>query len=245
MHHTAMTNCKHFFDCYGDSLPVGDGVTVVDIGSQDVNGSLRDVTPGHFKYVGVDMVPGRGVDIVLNDPYTLPFESESVDVVLSSSCFEHSEMFWVLFLEVLRILKPSGLFYLNVPSNGNFHRYPVDCWRFYPDGGGALATWARHNGFNAVLLESYISRQDQDIWNDFVGVFLKDETNARLFPNRVTSRFASFDNGVSYGSPHILNFTELPEDRRNIRRLVRSAVAELVRRRLKIGRRLTADDIPV
>ena len=34
------------------------------------------------------------------------------------------------------------LFYLNAPSNGEFHRYPVDCWRFYPDAGGALGDLA-------------------------------------------------------------------------------------------------------
>jgi SAM-dependent methyltransferase len=70
--------------------------------------------------------------------YKLPFADGSVDVVLSSSCFEHSEFFWLLFLEILRVLRPEGLFYLNAPSNGPFHRYPVDCWRFYPDSGNAL-----------------------------------------------------------------------------------------------------------
>ena len=32
------------------------------------------------------------------------------------------------------MLRPAGLFYLNAPSNGDFHRYPVDCWRIMPDG---------------------------------------------------------------------------------------------------------------
>ena len=46
---------------------------------------------------------------MLTDPYHLPFESNSLDVVVSSSCFEHSEMFWLLFLEIMRVLKPEGL----------------------------------------------------------------------------------------------------------------------------------------
>src|SRR4051812_31051622 len=103
MHHTAMMNCKRFFDCYGAYFPMKEPATVVDIGAQNLNGSLRDVTPEHFKYIGADMVSGNGVDIVLNDPYTLPFESASADIVLSSSCFEHSEMFWLSFLEIMRI----------------------------------------------------------------------------------------------------------------------------------------------
>jgi SAM-dependent methyltransferase len=245
MHHTAMMNCRRFFDRYGESVPMKDGVTVVDIGAQDVNGSLREVTPGHFTYIGVDMVTGKGVDIVLDDPYSLPLESESADIVLCSSCFEHSEMFWLLFLEIMRVLKPTGLFYMNAPSNGAFHRYPVDCWRFYPDTGNALVTWARRNGINASLLESYTSRQDQDHWNDFVAVFLKDKTHASLYQDRVTSTFCNFDNGFSYGNPHIINFTVEPEDRRKIRLPFRYAIAQLVRRRLKISRRVAINEVRV
>ena len=121
MHPSAMRNAKEFFDCYSPSLNRKE-VRVVEIGSQDVNGSLRSVCPATFEYVGVDFVPGNGVDLVLDDPYLLPFASESADIIVSSSCFEHSEMFWVLFLEIMRVLKKDGLFYLNAPSNGDFHR---------------------------------------------------------------------------------------------------------------------------
>jgi SAM-dependent methyltransferase len=121
-------------------------------------------------------------------------------------------MFWVLFLEVLRILKPSGLFYLNAPSNGSFHRFPVDCWRFYPDSGNALVKWARKSGFDPALLESYVSYQNRDVWNDFVGVFVKDAGSASLHPNRILHRFKAFYNGIVTGQDGILNFKDPPED---------------------------------
>lgn len=140
MHPTAMSNFISFFDVYSKSFPQTRDTRVVEIGSQDVNGSLRSVVPSGFDYVGVDFQEGKGVDIVLDDPYSLPFQSNSVDIVLSSSCFEHSEMFWLVFLQVMRMLKPDGIFYLNAPSSGDFHRYPVDCWRFYPDSGRALVS---------------------------------------------------------------------------------------------------------
>jgi len=168
MHPTAMLNGKMFFDVYGARMATG---TVVDVGAQDVNGSLREVCPPHLNYVGVDFVAGTGVDVVLDDPYRLPFADASVDVVVSSSCFEHAEMFWLPFLEIMRVLKSPGLFYLNAPSNGEYHRYPVDCWRFYPDSGKALTTWACRSGYDAVLLESYTCKQIGDVWNDFVAAF--------------------------------------------------------------------------
>ena len=205
MHPTALNNSQNFFDTYADAFDSNTNVRIVEIGSQDVNGSLRSTAPSNFEYVGVDFVAGKGVDVILTDPYTLPFEDDSADIILSSSCFEHSEMFWLVFLEILRVLKPKGLLYLNVPSNGDFHRYPVDCWRFYPDSGRALVTWAKRNGINAALLESYTSLQAKDAYNDFVGVFLKDEDQVSAFPYRILDKKTDVYNGLIYGSNEFFN----------------------------------------
>ena len=203
MHPTAMNNCKSFFDTYSKCFTQSKETKVVEIGSQDVNGSLRSVTPSEFEYVGVDFQTAKGVDIVLDDPYSLPFDNESVDIVLSSSCFEHSEMFWLVFLEVMRILKPAGIFYLNAPSSGNFHRYPVDCWRFYPDSGRAMVSWSKRNGLNAQLLESYIQKGGG--WQDFVGVFVKDDLYESKFPGRILDIKKDFENGLLRNSTDFLN----------------------------------------
>lgn len=190
---------------------------MIEIGSQDVNGSLRSTCPSHFEYIGVDFVQGKGVDVVITDPYSLPFDSESADLLISSSCFEHSEMFWLVFLEILRILKPGGIFYLNAPYNGGFHRFPVDCWRFYPDSGRALITWAKRNGINAQMLESYTSNQvPEDTWNDFVAVFVKDENMASLFPHRILDTKADITNGLVIGSDQFRNLTVWPEDKKKL-----------------------------
>jgi len=213
MHQTAMANAALFFQTY---VPQGEGKVVVEIGSQDVNGSIRQVAPSGVKYIGVDFVQGNGVDVILDDPYSLPFEDESVDVCACSSVFEHSEMFWMLFLEILRILKPNGLFYLNVPSNGDFHRYPVDCWRFYPDSGKALITWAKKNAFSPCMLESFISTQVGDIWNDFVAVYLKDEINAQEYPSRILHTKTDFINGFEMNREEILRYSRYAEDQKKL-----------------------------
>jgi SAM-dependent methyltransferase len=193
MHPTAMSNGKSFFECYGTYFPSNEDVLVVEIGSQDVNGSLKEVCPSHFKYTGVDFVAAKNVDVVLTDPYSLPFENDSVDIVITSSCLEHSEMFWLVFTEVLRILKPHGLFYLNVPSRGGYHRYPHDCWRFYPDSGMALINWGKRNGFNPSLLESYT--QTDGGWGDFVAVFIKEASLIDRYPDRVINNKHDYING--------------------------------------------------
>lgn len=230
MHHSALHNCQQFFETYGESInSLAPIAHVVEIGSQDVNGSLRTLCPDQFKYTGVDFVAGKGVDLILDDPYKLPFESESVDVVLSSSCFEHSEMFWLLYIEIMRILKPTGIFYLNVPSNGELHRWPVDCWRFYPDSGRALITWAKRNGMNPQLLESYTSTQIGDQWNDFVAVFLKNEANTEKYPYRILHKKTDYSNGLLSGEHDFSNMSVMPEDKKKL-----AVINQIIDNKLKV-----------
>jgi len=215
VHRTAITNAKLFYDVYVQ--PLGE-VTVVEIGSQNVNGSIRDQFAG-VKYVGLDFARARGVDIVLDDPYSFPFADNEVDVVVSSSCFEHSEFFWLTFVEAIRILKPGGLFYLNAPSNGPVHGYPVDCWRFYPDSGRALARWAVRQGHDVVELESYTSDHAGGYLNDYVAVFLKDSSQLDRHPNRILPRIKDYSNGRQHGVEAISNKQQLTEDQRAMRAL--------------------------
>lgn len=195
MHRSAMAHGSLFFRTYVDAQAAP---RVVDIGAMDVHGSLRSVAPVHARYVGVDMAAGPGVDVVLADPYRLPFDDGSVDVVVSSSCLEHAEFFWLTLLEIMRVLAPHGLAYLNVPSNGAFHRYPVDCWRFYPDSGLALARWARRHAYEAVLLESFVGDQDADQWNDFVCVLLRDQGQVARHPHRMLHGLRHYTNGLCH-----------------------------------------------
>ena len=87
MHKSARDFGKLFFDTY---LYQSSGLKILDIGAQDVNGSLRSLAPKNNEYVGVDFCEANGVDIVLDDPYVLPFEPETFDVIVSTSCYEHS-----------------------------------------------------------------------------------------------------------------------------------------------------------
>lgn len=215
MHDTALAHGKLFFDTYVGSSE-GKSV-IVDVGSQDVNGSLRCVAPGGAEYVGVDFQKARGVDLVMTDPYSIPIVSNTADICVTSSCIEHSEFFWLLFLDMLRILKPSGLLYINVPSNGAFHQYPVDCWRFYPDSGLALQNWARKSGTNCAMLESFVGDQGRNGWNDFVAVFVKDETEAGRYPKRMLNTAKAFTNGRVYGEHTIIRPRKVQEDQADLR----------------------------
>jgi len=203
MHNTAMEFGRIFFETYAKEAQ---GRSIVDIGAQDVNGSLRSVAPPNCKYTGVDFAVGKGVDVVITDPYSLPFEENSFDFCVSSS--------WLLFNEIMRILKPNGVLFINVPSNGNVHRYPVDCWRFYPDSGMALQNWGRRSGYKTILLESFTGKQKGDVWNDFIAVFLKDERCAQEYSRKMRESVPDHANGFVYGSPVVSNPSAWQEDQK-------------------------------
>ena len=198
-----MNHARLFFETYA----LEKNLNIVEIGSQDVNGAIRDLQPVTSTYTGYDYVDGKGVDHVVSHPYKLPIEDETVDILVSSSCYEHSSMFWMNFLEAMRILKPNGRYYINAPSNGVFHRFPVDCWRFYPDSGTALSNWGRISGYERCeLLESFIGEKDDTGFNDFVAVFIKDSNYANMYPARIIDKITGYTNGIKKGVPEIINF---------------------------------------
>jgi len=159
-------NCKH----------LGDDSVVVDFGSLDVNGTLKPIFAKH-KYVGIDMEAGPNVDII-SSTHEVALPDAYADVIVSTSCFEHDPMFWLSFLEMCRLLKPGGLIYINAPSNGPYHAYPLDCWRFYLDSWKALLMWAGKNGYTLELVNHYIDKKNAHTdpvskWEDSVGIFKK------------------------------------------------------------------------
>lgn len=172
MHDSALRIGKAFLSSYVEARAGGD-IAILDVGGLNVNGTLRSVADSQWRYVSVDISPGDGVDIVLDDPYTLPFPDESFDVALSTSCFEHDAMFWLTFLEMSRVTKEGGFVYLNAPSNGPVHRYPIDAWRFYPDASLALLKWSDRSGMPMTLCESFVANSEKDGWSDFVAIFKK------------------------------------------------------------------------
>ena len=167
MHQSALNNGQKFVLKY---LNEKEKLNVLDVGSYDVNGTLKPLFDRDgWSYVGMDVSAGPNVDIVSTDTSRFPFEDQSFDAIISTSCFEHDEAFWVTFSEMVRVLNKGGHIYLNAPSTGPYHGFPGDCWRFYKDAWAALA-----KGHDEItLLEQYIDTTE--IFQDNVGVFLKAE----------------------------------------------------------------------
>ena len=235
MHDSARKTALAFFDEYSLHGPI----EVLEIGAINVNGGLRESFSDEMRWVGVDLKSGAGVDVVLNDPYALPFADKEFDVAIATSVFEHDEMFWLSFLEMVRVVRKGGFVYLCSPSNGNIHRYPVDCYRFYPDAGAALAKWARRSGYEITLLESFVLRQDASQWNDWCAIyFIGDKNEAPAFSNRLTKKLKPYSIGVGEMSLEELPAEEPTQDQRDLHRLTLKTYRALLELPVRLSRRI-------
>jgi len=170
MHYTSLISGKSFSETYG----INNGL-VVDIGGRNVNGSLREFFEEKgMRFVCVDMEADPSVDIVIPPGEKLPFDDASVDLIVSTSCFEHDPCFWITFREMTRIIKPTGFIYINAPTKGYYHGYPGDNWRFFSDAGQALAYWSGKQMSNEDVYPVKVIETFNilgECWNDFVCVW--------------------------------------------------------------------------
>ena len=145
---------------YAAAMP-GDSISVLDVGSYDVNGSYRNLfANSRYRYTGLDMAAGPNVDLVLPAYDWSSLRDDAFDIVISGQAFEHVEFFWVTMGQMARVLKPNGLLCLIAPTKEIAeHRYPVDCYRFFTDGMVALARYvsltilhSQHAGMDAIVI---------------------------------------------------------------------------------------------
>jgi SAM-dependent methyltransferase len=202
MHVSSYMKFEAFLDRYlgegGSSAPR----SVLDVGSAAYIGHTTYRTPAEnrgLRYVGLDMQPGHNVDIVSAKPVVYAeVPTESHDFIVSGQTFEHNPFFWVSFCEMARILKQGGVMLVVAPSAGQVHRYPFDCWRYYPD------SWMALCAISGLRLEEVLFEPDEhrglvngSRWRDSAVVARKptfgSEQEARAFYARLAGFTAPFE----------------------------------------------------
>ena len=89
---------------------------VLEIGSYNINGTVRDLFK-NCDYTGIDVAPGKGVDIVCTgEKYNAP--ENSFDHCISSECFEHNPEWVATFSNMIRMTRPQGLLIMTCATTG-------------------------------------------------------------------------------------------------------------------------------
>ena len=146
------------------------GKGIIEVGSCDVNGSLRSVIEPlkPRKYVGVDVAEGPGVDQI-GDATNLfqHFDFGSFDMLIATEVLEHVKDWRKAITNFKHLIRTGGVLVITVPSIGcGFHGYPEDHWRFQISDMKAI--------FSDFIIE--------ELWQSpsIEGVFLKAKKPANL-----------------------------------------------------------------
>jgi SAM-dependent methyltransferase len=105
-----------------------DPLDVVEFGSCNMNGSARDAYPQAKSWLGIDIQPGPGVDIVA-DAATWDTD-QRFDVCICAEAFEHTPAWRDIIATAHRVLRDGGLFLASCATNRRPPHSAVD--------GGAL-----------------------------------------------------------------------------------------------------------
>jgi hypothetical protein len=100
---------REFFTELQDEFPeMFFDVSVLEIGSLNINGTVRDFFDA-TKYVGVDVAVGSGVDVVAQGQ-ELEYADNSFDVAVSAECFEHNPYWLETFDNMVRMSRKFVVF---------------------------------------------------------------------------------------------------------------------------------------
>jgi SAM-dependent methyltransferase len=110
------------------------GKRILEVGSYDVNGTVRDIITRHSpsEYIGVDISHGPSVDVICDvGRLEERFGESSFDVVISTEMLEHVRDWRGAVTNLKKVMRPGAELLLTTRSHGfQFHGYPADYWRF-------------------------------------------------------------------------------------------------------------------
>lgn len=118
------------------AFPSGTFGRVLEIGSRDINGSVRGaIEPFATEYIGIDIAEGPGVDRIMSVHEIIGhFGSEAFDFVISTETLEHLERWQVAIWQMKATTKVDGRILLTTRMPGfPYHaQWGEDYWRFTP-----------------------------------------------------------------------------------------------------------------
>lgn len=111
--------------------PAAGGLTILDIGGRDVNGTLRHLFTGQsVSYRVLDALPGVNVDIVANAAGWVP--DQAYDLVLCTEVFEHTPDWPEIVKTAGLALRPGGRLIITCAGPGRAPHSAIEATALQP-----------------------------------------------------------------------------------------------------------------
>jgi len=110
---------------------------ILEIGSKIVNKGVQTNEDEFFKervYIGLDLEPGIGVDVIADATEWIPFKDGAFKTILCFDTLEHVDKPWKMMQEVNRVSAPDALIVMSAAFMFDVHNCPADYWRFTTEG---------------------------------------------------------------------------------------------------------------
>ena len=111
------------------------------------------IQKNNIKYTKVDIekLPEEKIVVANAEDMTRVIENNSQDIVMAIELLEHTEHFWKVVNETIRICKVGGYIFITVPSyQYPKHEYPIDLWRI---GEKTLSSFFPKSSFEIIHIE--------------------------------------------------------------------------------------------
>lgn len=166
---------RHFLDFVKDSFPqYYQDVKVLDVGGGDINGNNRHYFT-QCEYQANDVVTAPNVTIVCKTS-ALDFPDQTFDVIISSECFEHDMEYQASMQNIVRMLKPGGLFVFTCASTGR----------------------PEHGTLRTSPIHSFTTRASNEEWKNYYKNLTAENVDAAIPCKSIFGRFAFYYNARSF-----------------------------------------------
>jgi hypothetical protein len=139
---------------------------VLEIGSRDINGSVRPLFAKAASYTGIDIAPGPGVDIQADGATFVARVDEAPDLVVCLETLEHTDQASDIVLNAAAMLRPGGRLLITCATDPRAPHSSVDggplrSGEFYRNVPPQhLIRWVEHAGLQVLDHEVHLDRGD-------------------------------------------------------------------------------------
>jgi hypothetical protein len=150
------------------------GWLVIETGTKRYgpNSTLRKHLWPQAKSIGIDFQKGEDVDVVVDiEKLTDIFELDSIDAIFSASTFEHIRKPWIAADQMLKVVKPGGLIFVQSHFCFPEHGYPFDYWRFTSEAWKVLFEDASEVRSSGEIFSKIVQPPAIPVWCDSAPVY--------------------------------------------------------------------------